>query len=64
MSSWAPAFQPLCLEALEDRILFAGAISQLDGGAGLDWFWFSDSSKLADTISHYGGAEVATFTDG
>ncbi len=37
------------------------AIDQLFGGAGSDWFWFSDSGKSADRIGGYSAGEVAGF---
>jgi Ca2+-binding RTX toxin-like protein len=37
------------------------ALSQLFGGSGSDWFWFSDSKKARDRIGKYADGEVATF---
>jgi autotransporter-associated beta strand protein len=37
------------------------ALSQLQGGGGSDWFWFSDSAKGTDTLGNYAGGEAATF---
>jgi Ca2+-binding RTX toxin-like protein len=37
------------------------AVDQLFGGAGSDWFWFSDNGKSADQIDGYSLGEAAGF---
>jgi hypothetical protein len=37
------------------------ARTQLLGGPGSDWFWFTDHGTLVDSISNYLAGEVATF---
>jgi hypothetical protein len=39
------------------------AINQLVGGsgAGLDWFWLSENSKVADILSGFASKEAGTF---
>jgi hypothetical protein len=42
-------------------VLPHAVISQVFGGSGADWYWFSDSSKAIDQVTGPTNGEVATF---